>query len=71
MLLLLVPLLLPRLCLQVYDLYQQGPRGLSWGVSTGWDSMDTCYKVSGLVTHAKQCSMCHAYISCTGRSACL
>ncbi|WIA29449.1 hypothetical protein OEZ86_011950 [Tetradesmus obliquus] len=30
---------------QVYDLYQQGPRGLSWGVSTGWDSLDACYKV--------------------------
>eukprot|EP00878_Enallax_costatus_P035485 GHUV01039599.1.p1 GENE.GHUV01039599.1~~GHUV01039599.1.p1 ORF type:complete len:305 (+),score=70.74 GHUV01039599.1:231-1145(+) len=30
---------------QVYDLYQQGPKGLSWGVSTGWSTVDTCYQV--------------------------
>jgi hypothetical protein len=57
MLLLLVLLVLLRLCLQVYDLYQQGPRGLSWGVSTGWDSMDTCYKVSRLVMRTSDACM--------------
>lgn len=30
---------------QVYDLYSQGVRGLSWGVSTGWPSVDALYKV--------------------------
>eukprot|EP00775_Hariotina_reticulata_P010436 gene10436-10594_t len=30
---------------QVYDLYNQGLGGLSWGVSTGWESVDPCYKV--------------------------
>jgi hypothetical protein len=41
-----VALLSDAMRLQVYDLYNQGLGGLSWGVSTGWESVDSCYKVS-------------------------
>jgi hypothetical protein len=40
---------------QVYDLYQQGPKGLSWGVSTGWQAVDAVYRV-----RARRCPGIHA-----------
>lgn len=41
---------LPPVCMhtqhtQVLELYEQGAAGLSWGVSTGWSSVDAFYKV--------------------------
>lgn len=45
----------------MYDLYQQGPRGLSWGVSTGWESVDNVYKVGPCSSSTSASALCKVH----------
>ena len=55
---------------QVYDLYMEGPKGLSWGLSTGWETVDVYYKVGPGVVAAiyHLCGQFVAFVSSTPSS---